>query len=483
VARHAQPTLKIAQNSFFLVITYGATAILSFLFWAVVARLFSASRVGLATSLISAISLISYLSLCGFNSTLIRFAAPERARNSQITLSLTLVGAASLVFGSGYLLGLPLYGQRLLFIRSSPWQSGMFVAFCACAAINVTTDSIFIGARIPQYNLLKSGIIQGLAKLALPIFLVGFGAVGIVEASGGGYLASVIASLVLMRWRLKYRLDFKTRGTGLRKYARYSLASYVSALLNLLPTLVLPLIVLQKLGAEDAGYYYIAFQVAGILTAVCSAVGESMFAEASHDPGRTAEVIKRSAKMMCVVQIPAAAVFALGSGLLLSLFGAAYAKNAQALMVVLCAGSIAVLLNTWASNALRVHRMLRPMIWSNVALLVVTVGMTLATASRGLVWVGWSWDVGNLASGLVAVAYIPWRGRASSPAGEDQSDSEQATAPADQPVPLFVDAPTVPLFFPWNQPGFSAASMAQRPRQRDLIARDPVAHERVGQSW
>ncbi|MGJ0151750.1 hypothetical protein ACR3S4_00015 [Streptomyces sp. CH8.1] len=41
---------------------------------------------------------------------------------------------------------------------------------------------------------------------------------------------------------------------------------------------------LQKLGAAEAGYYFVAFQIAALLNSVSTAVGEAVFAEVSSDP-------------------------------------------------------------------------------------------------------------------------------------------------------------------------------------------------------
>ncbi|WP_157436377.1 lipopolysaccharide biosynthesis protein [Actinospica robiniae] len=487
MARHSRGTMKVLQNSVFLMASTGLTAVLGLLFWRLVAHLFTPTRVGLATSLISAISLISYMSLCGLNSTLIRFPAPQRTRNSQITLSLVAVGGAAFVIASGYLLGLPWYGQKLMFMRDNPGLSALFVGFCVCAALNVITDTVFISARIPQYNLLADGVIQGVAKLVLPLFLVGFGALGIVGATGGGYMIAVVASLTLMWWRLEYRPDFRTRATGLRKYYKFSFASYLSSLIGLLPTLVLPLIVLQRLGADAAAYYYIAFQVSSMLTGVSSGVGESMFSEAAFDLANTAEVFRRSAKIMAIAVVPAGIVLAFGSRLLLTFFGAAYSAHASGLLSVMSVGAAAVALNIWGSSALRVHRRLRAMLVSNAVFLVVAVGLALVMASRGLVWVGWAWDAGNLAAGLVALVCVPWPRREPEPAAdaaraavaeaaeaaeEAAAAAADATEPEPEPEPdeaVAVDATylddtlaTMPMVFPWNRPEWSAVVSAMR---------------------
>ena len=466
MARHARIGEKVLQNSIFLMGTAGLTALLGFAFWTLVARLFSPARVGLATSLISAISLISYMSQCGMNSTLIRFPAPQRARNSQITLACTVVAAAAFLIASGYLLGLPWYGQKLLFVRDDPWLGALFVGICVCATLNLVTDTVFISARIPQYNLLADGVIQGVAKLLLPLGLVGFGAVGIVGAIGGGYLVAVLASLALMYWRLGFRPDYRTRGTGLHAYAKFSAASYLSSLLNLLPTLALPMIVLQRLGPDQAGYFYIAFQIAGLLTAVCSAVGEAMFSEASHDLARAREVLARSAKLMALAALPAAGVVAAGSGLMLSLFGAQYAGNGHALLLVLALGTLGVGLNAWASNALRIHRKLRAMVVSNLVFVLVTVPAALLLADRGLVWLGWAWDAGNLASGLAAAVCIPWRAPVPAPtpasaAAEPGEEGEAAREP--ETAAIYDDTGTIPMVFPWNRPEWAVTAMRLRP--------------------
>ncbi|WP_280717605.1 oligosaccharide flippase family protein [Kitasatospora sp. MAP5-34] len=390
------------RSSFFLLASSVTTAGLGFLFWVVVARLYTPGEVGLATSLISATSLLAYLSMFGLNSTLVRFPAPEESRNGQLTQSIVLVGGVAFLAGVLYLLGLPLYGPKLLFVRDHLLGEAAFVLFCVCAAANMLTDSVFIGARLPQYNVLVDGLLQGIAKLALPVGLAGFGAFGILTSVGGGYAVALVASLLLMRSRLGFRFDFRTRGTRMRENLGFSAASYVSSLLNLLPLLVIPLILLQRLGTAEAGYYYVAFQIASLLHAVSAAVGEAVFAEVSSDESRFGELLRRSAVILTAVQVPAVAVVALGSGLLLRIFGGAYESRAQGVLVVLAVGALAVALNTWASFALKLAGQMTHLILSNVLVAVVAIGLAAVWAPRGLVWVGWAWGVGNLVSGVYA---------------------------------------------------------------------------------
>jgi len=452
VSKHARPTVKMLQNSLFLLASAGLTAGIGFIFWAVVAHLYTAARIGLATSLLSAISLISYLSLFGLNATLIGFPASGKSRNSQISLSLAAVSGTSLVLGAGYLGGLGLFGPQLEFIRT-PWMAAAFIAFCVFAAINLLTDSVFIGARLPQYNTLVDGVIQSLAKLATPVFLVALGAVGIVAAAGVGYAVAVAASLLFMYRKVGFRLDFRTKGTRLRESMRYSASSYLSNLLNLFPLLVLPSIVLRALGPEQAAYYYLAVQIATLLNAASHAIGDNLFAEGAYDPAGTSALLRRSAKIMAVVVIPSALIVTAVRGPLLSLFGAQYSAHAQGLLAILALGSVAVAFNTWATCALRITHRMRQLVVSNAIYTVAIIGFAAAFSSRGLIWAGLAWVIGTFVSALVAAVCIPRK--AAQPTAE-AVDADEAYALGTTALTAwqgYADASvTEPMFFPWNRP-------------------------------
>ncbi len=209
-------------------------------------------------------------------------------------------------------------------------------------------------------------------------------------------------------------MDFRSRGTRLREQLRFSVASYVSSLINLAPVLVTPLIVLQKLGASEAGYYFVAFQIAALLNSVSTAVGEAVFAEVSSDESRFGELLRRSGKIIAAVQVPAVAVVASGSGLLLLMFGADYASTARGLLSVLAVAALPVALNTWACFGLKLAQRMKQLITANVILACTTIGLSSLWAPRGLIWVGYAWGLGNLAAGLFATAAV-LRGRPSAP--------------------------------------------------------------------
>ncbi|MFI6939234.1 lipopolysaccharide biosynthesis protein [Streptomyces sp. NPDC050418] len=406
MARHRRPRPAVYRNSFFVLASTASTALLGFLFWVVVARFYSPTQVGIATTLISALSLISYLSQFGLNNTLIRFPAAADDRNAQLTMALGAVAAAGALLGLGYVAGLPWYGEKLLFIRENPMAVAVFAALCSLAALNQLAKSVFTGARTPELNVLSDGLAQGVAKLAMPAALTGLGVFGIVGSTGAGFAAAVLCALILLRRRLGFRFELRFGGTRLREQFHYSLGSYASGLLDLLPQLVLPLIVLHHLGAESTGYFYVAFQIAALLHAIAFSVGEALFAEGSHDPAQLPMLLRRTAVIIAAAQTAAATVVALGSGFVLRLFGGGYADAAASLLTAFAVSSLAVALNAWANYALKVTRQLRQLIVNNAIFATVTVTLALLWASDGLVWIGWAWGLGNLASGLVGLCAL-----------------------------------------------------------------------------
>ena len=76
-------------------------------FWIVVARMFTPEEVGAATSLISATSLIAYISLFGLNGVIVRFIANTKNPDAQVTHSMIIVGTVALFISAAYVMLVP----------------------------------------------------------------------------------------------------------------------------------------------------------------------------------------------------------------------------------------------------------------------------------------------------------------------------------------------------------------------------------------
>ena len=316
IGRHRNLELeddRLVRNSFFLIAAISATAFFGAGFALVVARVFPPEQVGLGTSLISATMLIAFFSLFGLNGTMVRFIANSQNSNGQITQSLFVVGGLGLLMSSTYVILVPLYAPALSFVRDNSLYALGFIIAGALAGITLLTDSVFIGARRPEYNLLAEGLVQGTIKLVLPAAMIGLGAYGVFASVGGGYLVAVVVSVLCMRYVLGFRFNFRRKAAITKEQLRYSFSSYIANALNILPMTALPLMTLHILGPAQTAYFYLAFQVAAALYGISYAIGQAMFAEGSSDQSHLVNLSKRAGLMLATLQLPALIVVALGS--------------------------------------------------------------------------------------------------------------------------------------------------------------------------
>jgi O-antigen/teichoic acid export membrane protein len=74
----------------------GVMAVFGFFFWMINARLYSAEQVGIGTTLISIMTLISSFSLLGLGNSLIKYLPTSDKKNEKINTSFMLVGLTSI---------------------------------------------------------------------------------------------------------------------------------------------------------------------------------------------------------------------------------------------------------------------------------------------------------------------------------------------------------------------------------------------------
>ena len=397
---------RLVKISFFLIVTLLAAGILGVGFSVVVARMFTPEQVGVGTSLISAAGLIGFLSLFGLNWTIIRFIAKSNNANAQITYSLLVVAGLGVLISGIYVIVVPLYAPALSFVRGNLACAVGVIVVGALSGINLLRASVFVGARRPGYNLFLDGVLQGTTKLVLPFALIGLGAYGVFASMGGASLIAVVLSILCMRRVLGFRFDFRPEAVMTREQLSYSLSGYISMVFNIAPIMALPLIALHTLGGAQAGYFYLTFQIANFMYGISYSVGEALLAEGSFDESRIVSLVKRSALLLVALQSVGVIILTVGSWFILSVFGREYAEHGEHLLQILGLGAFAVALNTLATYLLRILKLLRSMIASNVVVGVATIGLAQLWCPRGIEWLGWAWLSGQLAGGIYAVVAI-----------------------------------------------------------------------------
>lgn len=398
-------TDHLIRNSLYLMFSSGVQAALGFTFWILIARLFSPEDVGRASSLISATGLIAYFSLFGLNSALMRFLPTARNRNSLITSTFLLAAGAAMAIGLCYVLLTPLIASRLDFVEHSFSLTAGFLLLSAGTAVNLLTDSVFIAARKANFCALTDGVVGGISKIVLGVALAGSGAYGLFCASAGGFAAAALVSLVIMLIYLHWQPSLKRPVSTLRPLLGFSLASYVANSMNLLPSVVVPLIALDRLGARAAGYYFVAFQMAALLYAAVYAVEQSFMAEGSQPGADWRAIRRRSRKLAVMLFVPAGAILALAARWILLVFGTGYSQNGTAALELLAVAVIPIAACNWSWSVFRLAGRLPPLVLTSIVYSCAICGVAWLLAPHGLTAMAAAWPIGaGIAAILASIA-------------------------------------------------------------------------------
>ena len=395
-------TDHMLRNTLFLIMSTGLQAALGFAFWIVVARLFNTADVGRGSSLISAIGLIAFFALLGLNSAVVRYLPTAKDPNSLITATVLLVGGFGALVAGIYIFATPIFAPKIAFVAHQPLLALGFVLLAAATAVNLLTDSVFIASRKASYTALTDGGIGGVAKIGFSVALAGTGAYGVFSASAGGFAAAALASLILMATAVHWRPSLKSPVQILKPLIKFSFANYAGNAMGMLPTLVVPLIILDRLGPSSAAYYFVAFQLANLLYAAGGAIEQTFLAEGSQADADWRNMLRRSLRLLVALFIPMCLVVVVGAHWALLAFGVKYSQFGTPSLMLLAAAAVPIGANDWLQTVLRLAGALRAIVWSGVTCAISVCALAWFLAPFGLTALSASWLIGSALGALVA---------------------------------------------------------------------------------
>jgi O-antigen/teichoic acid export membrane protein len=383
----------------------GIQAVLGFTFWIIVTHLYSTEEVGLGSSLISATSLITFFALFGLNSTLMRFLPTARNKHSLVTTSFTLVAGAGAVIGLLYILLTPIIAPPVSFVVHRPLMLVAFVLLTAAAAVNQITDTVFIASRKSAMCALTDAVVGGSSKIVFCLIFAGAGAFGIYGASIGGFATAASASIYLIMATFGWRPTFKRIVPTLKPLLKFSGVNYAANAVELLPTLIVPLIVLDRLGARDAAYYSVAFQMSGLLYTAVYAVEAAFLAEGSQ-PGADWRAVRASSRRLAVkLFVPGAVVMALAAHWILLAFGAKYSQDGTTSLELLAVSVVPLAACNWAWTVLRLTNGFTGLLISNATYSVAICVFAWFLAPHGLTATAAAWVLGSAVAAIVGTVF------------------------------------------------------------------------------
>lgn len=387
-------TTPLYANALYIMLSTAVMSLCGFFFWLIVARFYSEAVVGYSSAIISALNLLAVLSLVGLDISLVRFLPQADNPREMINTCFTLSGLVSLLLAAIFVAGLDFWSPALSFVRENAIFCLAFLFFAILWTLSSVVDSAFLAKRRAGFTLFKNTI-YSLVKLPLPVlFALYFQAFGVVASWGVAFAVALAVALFFFLPRVQdsYRPMPALNLTLVKKLWRYSAGNYLVNLLLLAPAYLLPLMVVNLLGAEQNAYFYIAWMMANLLFAIAIGISQSLLAEGSHFEDRLRENVVKSLKSTFLLLVPAAIVLAAAGKWLLLVFGHGYSLNALPLLWVLCLSSLPLGVNHIYTGILRVTGRITEMmiIWGFMGTGVLVISYLLLPLT-GITGIGYAW--------------------------------------------------------------------------------------------
>lgn len=317
------------HNSLFIMLSSISGAGFGFVFWIIAAKYYLPESVGIATALISSMGILVILAKLGIDFSIISFF-PIKDKSKIFSTSVIITTFTVILLGVIFIVGIDIISPELNLLKN-PINAAVFLIIISINSITTFSGISFIALRKAKYHTIQS-LVNGFRILFL-IFFVGGGAMSIFNSIGLSFLISLLVSLFLLKEsgiKLRFDLDM----CFLRDSLRFSAGNYFINIFMVGSTTILPILILNTLGAENAAYYFIAYSIASLLYMIPNSAGLSLFVEGSNGENMKETVIK-SLIVIYLLLIPAVLILYFFGGTMLKLVSLEYSIKSTELLQLL----------------------------------------------------------------------------------------------------------------------------------------------------
>ncbi len=368
-----------------------------FFFWMIAARLYSQADVGIATALMSSMGLLILISRLGLDQSVIRFF-PQRDKNRVLGTAIVVPTAVALGAGVVFVAMVDVIAPDLVVVRT---VAPLYLGFLGAYSITWILEGAFNAIRKSEYYFVLNLLYGSRILFLLP--LVFLGAMGIFSSFGLSFVLGLILAFFLLR-RCSIHPTPGVDQTFLREAWQFSAGAYVAGMLMAAPNMVIPIMVLNVLGAESTANYYITYAIVSILFMIPYAFTTSLFVEGSHG-GEMKKSVFRTLASMFALLIPAIVGISLLGEPILNLIGKDYVEGITLLRVLALSAVFVSICQTFISIA-KVRNDIRSLIIISGFVSVALLGLGYTLMHRfGLIGMGYAWfttyAMGTLLTGVI----------------------------------------------------------------------------------
>jgi O-antigen/teichoic acid export membrane protein len=400
---------SLYNNSLFLMLSFLSISLFGFVFWIVAAKVLSIKDMGLAISIISFALLTTSIARFGIDSGFIRHFHACADRNHLYNVVVYVPLFISLLLTAVSLMALDYICPSIGFLMDGAYLVA-YLSLIVLMSMNSSNNSALMVLKRSDY-LFVQNLFLGLRVIIILIFpLLGIfsGILNILVSFVLAYaISNVFASLAIYRLdklSLRPRIDYGS----IKKIFSYSLGTYFSDIILLIPTSLLPLVVLNSLGPEESAYYSIACSLSFIIWMIPQAVSTALFVEGSYETPLRDNVIK-ALKFTYIMLIPVLiGIFLFGDQLLL-LYNSDFSENSLELLKLFSISSLFATIVFIFSSIKKVKKEIKTLtIFCMInALLILSMAVPFLD-SYGINGIGYVYIITNaiLSTAIISLAVI-----------------------------------------------------------------------------
>ncbi len=396
------------RNSFYIFLSSITSSGFGLLFWMVAARYYDIDSVGVASTLISTSGLIVALGMLGMDQSMIRYF-PVLDRSMILGSVVRIAVPLAMAIGAVFILGSSIWMPDLV---ASDNVHVLFILLIGASSLAYVTHTAFVGSRNAQ-NGWYQNLILGL-RVVLLLAFVTLQDLGILFAMLASYaIALPVSGLLLFRSGLRLgAIDW----SFLRRVFWFSTGNYVATILNMLPTLAMPIVVFSLIGSAEAAIYYMALSIATIVFLIPATFNTSLYVEGSHGESLV-KTFRRSLTITYAILVPCIIIFMLLGPYILGILGAQYRSDGLGILNILLVSGLFFTLFQQVSTYLKVREHVRGVVLmgavNSASFLALSVILAAAFGKDGI---GYSWVFSFALGALVGLVYMRYaRGRNGQP--------------------------------------------------------------------
>ena len=403
---------SLLRNSIYIMGTGVATSVAGYFYWIIAAHTYLPADVGLASALISVMTLASTLANLGIGSTLVeRLPRREAGYAWSLTLNAGLATGllAGLLTGAITVVILPLFSPQFAIVENHGGYVFALVVGVPIMTVSILLDQAFIAERA-AHNMLMRNAAVALLKIPLMVLavvlLAHVGALGILLSGVLAMAVVLIGGLVLVtRLGRAYRVAVRGIVGQVRSMLSSLTGHYFINLGGLVSMQLLPVFVTIRLSATDNAYFYTTSKLGDFFLSASAAVAVSLFAEGSHAAEDLPRKLRSSVVIIGILLVPTMLFCFLGGYYLLLVFGPNYAQHGLTVLRIDVVSTVPDAITSVYISVLRVQKRLRRAAVLNLGMASLTLVLAwILLPPLNIAGASWAYLIAQSVGSLAAFA-------------------------------------------------------------------------------